>query len=107
MHILPGLQWSPVISLRQLCEDDCEVLLNKNSLFVVKGNELIIEDFQNKRDYGTLSAKARPSTVKTFHAVTTYRLILYVQQNTKKANIQDYSRQFWNFFPQTLLWGNI
>ena len=48
--ILPGLQSSSLISLGQLCDDNCEVLLNKDSLFVVKNNELLMEGFRNQED---------------------------------------------------------
>ena len=48
--ILPGLQSSSLISLGQLCDNDCDVLLNKKSLFVVKDSELIMEGFRNKGD---------------------------------------------------------
>ena len=36
--ILPGLESSSLVSLGQLCDDDCEILLNKKSLFVIKEN---------------------------------------------------------------------
>ena len=48
--ILPGLQSSSLISLGQLCDDNCDVLLNKDSLFVVKNNELLMEGFRNQED---------------------------------------------------------
>ena len=48
--VLPGLQSSSLISLGQLCDDDCDILLNKKSLFVVKDNELMMEGLRNKGD---------------------------------------------------------
>ena len=48
--ILPGLQSSSLISLGQLCDDNCDILLNKKSLFVMKDNQLMMEGFRNKGD---------------------------------------------------------
>ena len=48
ISIVPGLQSSYFILLGRLCEDDCDVLLNKISLFVVIYDELMMEGFRNK-----------------------------------------------------------
>ena len=48
--ILPNLQISSLISLGQLCDDDCQVLLNKKSLFVVKNDNVVMEGFRNESD---------------------------------------------------------
>ena len=48
--ILPGLENSSLISLGQLRNDDREILLNKDLLFVIKENELILHGYRNKED---------------------------------------------------------
>ena len=48
--ILPCLKSSSLISLGQLCDDDCKILLDKKSLFVVKDKELIMEGYRNIHD---------------------------------------------------------
>ena len=48
--ILPNLQSSSLISLGQLCDDDCQVLLNKKSLYVVKNDDVVMEGFRNASD---------------------------------------------------------
>ena len=41
-NILPSLQSFSLISLRQLCDDDCDFLLNNKQLFVVKENSVVM-----------------------------------------------------------------
>ena len=48
--MLPQLKSSSTISLGQLCEDDCNVLLNKTSLKLTKNNEIALEGIRNNSD---------------------------------------------------------
>ena len=41
-HILPGLKSSSLISLGQLCDDNCVIQLTKSHLFVFKNNQLVL-----------------------------------------------------------------
>ena len=48
--ILPKLTSSNLISLGQLCDDDCEIILNKNIMKAMKNNKVILEGYRNKKD---------------------------------------------------------
>ena len=41
--ILPGLKSASLISIGQLCDDGCNVLLNDKKLYALKNKEIIIE----------------------------------------------------------------
>ena len=47
---LPMLKSSSLISLRQLCDDDCIVLLNKKNMYAVKEDEVILQGKRNLTD---------------------------------------------------------
>ena len=65
--ILPGLESSSLVSLGQLCDDDCEILLNKKSLFVIKENELILEGYRNQNDLLWDIPVSNPDILKSKH----------------------------------------
>ena len=48
--ILDNLQSSSLISFGQLCDDDCEVLLQKKKCYVVKNKNIILEGTRNASD---------------------------------------------------------
>ena len=48
--VLPQLQSSSLISLGQLCDDNCNIQLNKKELKVYKNNELVMKGFRNQSD---------------------------------------------------------
>ena len=48
--VLPQLRSSSLLSLGQLCDDGCDVILNKTNLYAVKDKELIIQGVRNKTD---------------------------------------------------------
>ena len=48
--IVPGLQSSSLISIPQLCDDGCNVLLDNKKLYAVKNNKLILTGTRNKHD---------------------------------------------------------
>ena len=48
--ILPGFKSASLISISQLCDDNCNVYLNKQILIAVKEGEIIIEGKRNKTD---------------------------------------------------------
>jgi len=47
---LPALKSSSLISLGQLCDDDCTVILNKKKLLAVKNDKIILEGHRNYLD---------------------------------------------------------
>ena len=48
--VLPQLKSSSLISLGQLCDDDCKVHLDKKTLKVIKNNKLILDGQRNQSD---------------------------------------------------------
>ena len=49
-YVLPNLKSASLIALGQLCDDDCKVILSKDSLNVVKNNKIILTGHRNRRD---------------------------------------------------------
>ena len=49
-QILPQLASSSLISLGQLCDDDCIVLLHKKVLLAIKNKEVILQGIRNPID---------------------------------------------------------
>ena len=48
--IIPELKNSSLISLGQLADDDCTILLNKKKLFAIKEEQIVLEGYRNKVD---------------------------------------------------------
>ena len=48
--ILPALQSSSLVSLGQLCDDDCTVILDKHKLHAFKGKHHVLEGTRNPND---------------------------------------------------------
>ena len=48
--ILPKLLSSSLISLGQLCDDDCDILLNKKILLAMKNKKIILKGYRNPND---------------------------------------------------------
>ena len=48
--ILPQLKSALLLSIVQLCDNDCNVVLNKNKLYAFKQSELILEGNRNNLD---------------------------------------------------------
>ena len=48
--ILPELKSSSLISMGQLCDDNCLVILSKKKLTVLKDNKMVLEGTRNKKD---------------------------------------------------------
>ena len=49
-HILPELHSASLISLGQLCDDNCKIFLTKSDLKIYKNNKLLATGTRNKRD---------------------------------------------------------
>ena len=48
--ILPGLKSSSLISFGKLCDDDCDILLNRHKMYAVKNDEIVLEGDRNFGD---------------------------------------------------------
>ena len=48
--ILPGLKSASLISIGQLCDDGCDVLLNNKKLLAIKEHKIILEGTRNYSD---------------------------------------------------------
>jgi hypothetical protein len=48
--ILPNLKSSSLISLGQLCDDDCHIILNKENLTAIKNDKIILKGVRNPTD---------------------------------------------------------
>ena len=49
-HIFDGLHSASLISLGQLCDDECVAILDKNEINILKGKTLILKVHRNKTD---------------------------------------------------------
>ena len=47
---LPALKSASLVSLGQLCDDDCVVLLNKRKMYAIKDDEVLVEGNRNITD---------------------------------------------------------
>ena len=48
-HVLDGLQ-APLLSMGQLCDDKCQVVLTEKEMHVFKNNSIILKGKRNFRD---------------------------------------------------------
>ena len=48
--ILPKLTSASLISLGQLCDDNCDIILNKNEMCAYKNNKIILKGYRNHKD---------------------------------------------------------
>jgi hypothetical protein len=49
-HVLDGITNSSLVSIRQLCDDDCIAVLDKRKLQIFKFNEIVLEGTRNPTD---------------------------------------------------------
>ena len=49
-QILPKLASSSLISLGQLCDDDCVIMLHKKKLLAIKNKEIVLQGIRNPID---------------------------------------------------------
>ena len=48
--ILPNLKSSSLLSLGQICDDGCDILLNKKKLYALKDKKIVLQGFRNRSD---------------------------------------------------------
>jgi hypothetical protein len=80
-HVFEKLQSSSLISLGQLCDDDCNIYLNKQKIFVFKDNDIIIVKYIVSL-YSTAMTNPQPNTpLAGPECVLTLYLTLSTSQN--------------------------
>lgn len=82
-HVFKDLKTSSLISLGQLCDDDCSILLNKHSLHVFKNLQHILHGVRNQKD--GLWDITIPPTIPT-------QVPLFANVNLQKKNYTTGSR---------------
>ena len=50
VHIFDGLHSDSLISLGQLCDDDCVAILENNEINIIKGKTVILKGHRNNTD---------------------------------------------------------
>ena len=49
-HVFDDLHSASLLSLGQLCDDGCKVLLDEKNIHVFKNNQIVLTGYRNKRD---------------------------------------------------------
>ena len=62
--VLPKLTSSNLISLGQLCDDNCNIILNKKEMCAIKNNKIILKGYRNLKD-GLWDIPIKKSTITT------------------------------------------
>ena len=79
--ILLELRSSSLLSLCQLFDDDCDILLNKKKMYVIKEDELTIQGARNKLD-GLWDIPVYKTEIHTDNFKTsTTNAALYIKQD--------------------------
>ena len=89
-HIFDNLTNSSLISIGQLCDDDCIVIFDKNAIHILKNNQCILRGTRNTSDglwdiklpHNTLSS---PSTSDAFRSMN-----IIIQKDQSKSNLAQY-----------------
>ena len=85
-HILPGLCSASLLSLGQLCDDGCEIVLSKNNIIINKNNITITTGKRNKQDGlwdVPFKTKQHTPTVPN----KSYSINIILKQNMAKKNL--------------------
>ena len=59
--ILPGLHSALLISIGQLCDDECTVVLNNKSLIAIKGDNIVQHLLEEKKEDIILNKARNPN----------------------------------------------
>ena len=85
--ILTKLKSASLISMGQLCDDDCLVVLSKKKLAVVKNNKIVLRGTRNKKDdLWDIPIYKRSITDSNFESPKTHSG-LYLSPTVQKENI--------------------
>jgi hypothetical protein len=92
VHIFKDLQSASLISLGQLCDDNCVVTLDKNELQVKKNNKLLLKGTRNPSDglwdipITIPTTKLQPRLSHVFH----HRANVIITKNKSKTELVQY-----------------
>ena len=102
---LPALQSSSLISLGQLCDDDCIVVLNKKNICAIKEDEVVLQDQRHFTDkiwdipIQKTSLQEEKYVTPDLHGYTYITLALMIcKQQTKKRVHKKYSFSMFSRF---------
>ena len=79
-HVFPELTSSSLISIGQLCDDDCTAILNKQDLKIYKNGHMILQGHRNLTD-GLWDVHLRGNVNNVHHTIN------HVTEPTEKMNI--------------------
>ena len=82
-NILPKLQSASLVSLGQLCDDNCKIELDKNTIKVFKNNSKLLQGPRNRQD--GLWDLHIPTTIKTEY--NNHQLSVIIQKSTTKKDL--------------------
>ena len=84
--ILPHLKSASLISIGQLCDDNCDVLLNKTKLIAIKNNKIILQGIRNPFDnLWDIPVKKQHISPQNYQTPAIHPAI-YPQRITKKSS---------------------
>ena len=87
--ILPNLKSSSLLSMGQICDNGCKVVLAQHDLAVVKNNHIILRGKRNKID-GLWDIPIEKTTILTNNfGHPKVHLAMYEYKNIKKKNNQN------------------
>ena len=94
-HIFDGLHSASLISLVQLCDDECVAILDKNEVNILKGKTLIVKGHRNKTNGLWDILISRP--------VRHCDMVIITKDKTKTEPIQYLHRFCFRTTPRTFL----
>ena len=116
--IVPGLCNASLISLGQLCDDDCQVLLQKHKLCAIKDHQIILEGYRNHEDglwdipiesqcnkhcAHHLNHSTHPHLNQANNLNKTHKMAIIIQKRQTKQNLIQYLHAAC-FSPVTSTW---
>ena len=94
-HIFDGLHSASLISLCQLCDDECVAILDKNEINILKGKTIILKGHRNKK-YGIW--------VIPISRLVRHRAMAIITKNKKKTELIKYPHGYcFSLTPRTFL----
>ena len=95
--ILPKLKSSLLISLGQLCDNDCHIHLNKEEMKVYKKEDLIMKGVRNKRDglwdIPIQNKNCNHSASPIAYTMKDHKFLSAIKPNSLDAIIKEYTKE--------------